>query len=127
MLGPTAIAMYCLLSNMYVMGDAFHVWFVGKSQSTFPFDASAAMNDPLFSPKNTRPDAVEITPAEAVAGVVTWGRSHAISPVCMFRARRDFVYVSPGAGLAAPPMYPLPAAHSIVRFENRLQRSRAEK
>jgi len=48
--------MYCLLSNMYVMGDAFHVWFVGKSQSTFPLDASTAMNDPLFGTITTAND-----------------------------------------------------------------------
>src|SRR5262252_467223 len=81
MLCPTAMATYCLLSNMYVMGEDFHVWFVGKSHRTLAFVASAAMNDPLFSPKNTSPDAVDITPADAVAGVVTCGRSHAISPV----------------------------------------------
>ena len=39
------------------------------------------MNDPLFSPKNTSPDAVEMTPAEAVAGPLTCGKSHTISPV----------------------------------------------
>src|SRR5437868_1755116 len=102
------------------MGEAFHVWLVVKSQSTFPVNASAAIKEPLFSPKNTRPEAVERTPAEAVAAVVTCGKSQAIAPVWMLMARNDLVNVSPGAGRAAPPMYPLPADHSIVRFWNRL-------
>ena len=42
-----------------------------ESQRTLPFVASAAMKDPLFSPKNTNPDAVESTPAEDVAGPLT--------------------------------------------------------
>src|SRR5215510_13533540 len=77
MLWPMGITMYCLLSKTYVIGEDFHKWFVGKFHSTAPVAASAAMNEPLFSPKKTNPDAVDKTPADAVAGPLTCGRSHA--------------------------------------------------
>src|SRR4051794_5898172 len=127
MLWPTAIATYCRLSNTYVIGDAFHTWLVGNDQSDFPVAASAAMNEPLFSPKNSRPDAVDSSPAEAVDGAGPCTRSHATSPVWMLIARTDFVNVSPGAGRAVPPMKLLPASHSIFCGENRLHRSSAWK
>src|SRR5579864_834897 len=109
------------------MGEARHVWLAGNSHRTLPFAASAAMNEPLFSPKNTRPDAVDIKPAELGARAPACGRSQAIAPVWISIARTDFVYGSSGAGRTEPPMKPLPASHSIARLEYRLHRSSAWK
>ena len=64
---PVATAMYCLPSTENELGGARMPELVGNCQSALPVVASAAMNDPEFSPKNTSPEAVERTPADAVA------------------------------------------------------------
>ncbi len=81
MLWPDAVTTYCLLSNMYVIGDMRLGALRENSQRGLPVEASAAMKAPLFSPNNTSPEAVDNNPAEAVRLPVIWGRSHAISPV----------------------------------------------
>ena len=55
---PAATATYCLLSNEYVIGDAFQFWLAGKLHNGLPFAASAATRAPLSSPKITTPPAV---------------------------------------------------------------------
>src|SRR5579864_8750054 len=93
---PEATAMYCLVSNSYVIGDAFQSWLVGKLHSGLPVAASAAARAPLSSPKITMPPAVLSAPPHDVTGP-TCGNSHAILPVVMSIARRTLCAGSPGA------------------------------
>ena len=60
--GYNLVPMYCFSPTMYMIGEAFLVSLVWKSQSSFPVAASATANAPRFSQKKTRPSAVESTP-----------------------------------------------------------------
>src|SRR5476649_561383 len=110
MFDPAATATYCLLSNMYVIGDAFHNALVWKLQSAFPVAASAAIKAPLSSPKITTPPAVLSTPPHEFTAPVC-GNVQAALPVRMSIARSRRCAGS-GAGANDPPMNPLPASQS---------------
>src|SRR5262245_7979708 len=111
MLGPDATATYGIPSNVYVIGDAFHVWLVGTLHSGAPVAASAVINAPPSSPNITSPLAVVSVPPHERPGPGC-GSVHRIAPVWMsiaFRIRR-------GSGSRAvrcePPRYDLPDCQS---------------
>ena len=89
MFDPDAMAMCCLPSNWYVIGEARHTLFIPNCQSGFPVDASTAANLSWSSQKNTRPLAVASVPPRAPPGPVC-GSSQAIFPVFTSIARRIF-------------------------------------
>src|SRR5450432_62424 len=93
------------------MGDAFHVWLVGKLHSGLPLTASAAISAPPSSPKITRPVAVDSVPPQDSAGPAC-GNSQAILPVLISMAFRIRWGVSPGGLCCDPPRYSLPACHA---------------
>src|SRR5260370_3823248 len=104
MFGPAATAMYCLPSNEYVIGEAFHVWLVSKLHSGLPVNASTAISSPPSAPKITRPVAVASVPPQDCAGPGC-GSSHLIAPLRMssaFKTRSDF---GSGAVRRHPPTY----------------------
>ena len=45
MFGPAATAMYCLPSKEYVIGEAFHDWFVGRLHNGVPFAAGIEVSE----------------------------------------------------------------------------------
>ena len=112
---PAMIATYWVRSNMYVIGDVFQLWFVGKLQSGFPLTASTAINDPLSSPKNTRPVAVASVPPHENAGPGC-GTSHFTSPVRKSSARKMRCGFGSVAVFCEPPRYVLPWVHSASSF-----------
>src|SRR5437762_11163137 len=100
---PDAIATYCLWSNTYVIGDAFHSSLVGKCHSGLPVFAFAATNAPPSSAKNTNPPAVDSVPPHDSAVPVS-GSSQTTDPVFRSNARRIFCGLSSGAVRDEPPM-----------------------
>src|SRR4051812_47622163 len=111
MLEPAAMAMYCLPSKEYVMGEAFQDSFVLKLHNGFPVMASAAMSSPVSAAKMTSPVAVARVPPQDCAGPGC-GSSQTTAPVRMFNAFRILSGFGSGDVFCDPPKKVLPGSQT---------------
>src|SRR5712671_3980612 len=108
------MAMHCLPSMVKEIGLAAMRPPVWKSQSGLPVLASSAKKLPSSEPENTRPPAVDRTPAHGAVYILN---SQRICPVPASSARMAPDTAPPGTLDSPPPAKNVPGLYSALRLK----------